>query len=96
MAQETPLSVPVPSMEGSRQFALESGTANTVTEGPAGTKVTRFDSAFGARTDLAPLAVEPRKFDLIKVEIKADRGAFLRFSLENFPEPGQLSHRYTR
>jgi len=91
---ETPLRVSVSDMAGTPEVALEKGTANVVADGPGGLKVTRFDGDFAGRIDLKPLSVDPLKFDLIKVEVKADRGAFLRFSLENFPTAGQLSHWY--
>ena len=94
LAQEPPLSVVVQTMSGSPALELEKGTADIVAEGPAGAKVSRFDSDVSARIDLKPLAVDPHRYDLLKVEVKADRGAFLRFSLENFPNPGQLSHWY--
>jgi hypothetical protein len=94
-AEETrQLSVLANTMTGGPEVTLEKGAANVAAEGPQGLKVTRFDSDFGGRIDLKPVAIDPLKFDLIKVEVKADRGAFLRFSLENFPRPGQLSHWY--
>jgi hypothetical protein len=94
IAQEAPLSVLADPMTGGPQVVMEKGTPSIVAEGPAGAKVTRFDDAFAGRIDLAPRSIDPHKFELIKVEVKADRGAFLRFSLENFPQPGQLSHWY--
>lgn len=93
-AEEQPLSVLANAMTASQGITIERGEANFAAEGPNGLKVNRFDSDFGGRIDLKPLAIDPLKFDLVKVEVKADRGAFLRFSLENFPKPGQLSHWY--
>lgn len=93
-AAETQLNFAVSNMDGDSAVVIEKGEPQIVVEGPQATKVSRFDSDFGGRIDLKPLQVDPHKFDLIKVEVKADRGAFLRFSLENFPQPGQLSHWY--
>lgn len=93
LAQE-PLSTLVNSMGGGPEVVLEKGVSTVAAEGPKDAKVTRFDDAFAGRIDLAPRALDPHKYELIKVEVKADRGAFLRFSLENFPQPGQLSHWY--
>lgn len=93
-AEQSPLTALANAMTGSPEAAIEKGTAIVAAEGPQGTKVTRFDSEFAGRIDLAPLKIDALKVDLIKVEVKADRGAFLRFSLENYPQPGQLSHWY--
>jgi hypothetical protein len=94
IAQNAPLSVVAEPMAGGPELVLERGAANIVAEGPAGAKVMRFDDEFAGRIDLAPRGIDPHKYELIKIEVKADRGAFLRFSLENFPQPGQLSHWY--
>ncbi|MEQ8787931.1 MAG: hypothetical protein RIC55_16615 [Pirellulaceae bacterium] len=43
------------------------------------------------RIDLAELGVDPGDYDFLKLEVKADRGAFLVVSLENYPAPGPTS-----
>ena len=73
---------------------VEAEGGQVVAEGPGGGKVVRFDKGFSGRIDLKPLGIDPTKLDLLKIEVRADRGAFLRFSLENFPRPGALSHWY--
>lgn len=70
------------------------GAARIVREGPGGRAVLRADGRFSGRIDLKAKGIAPRDFDLLKVQVKADRGAFLRFSLENYPGPGDLSHWY--
>ncbi|MDP6116546.1 MAG: hypothetical protein QGG53_32190 [Planctomycetota bacterium] len=73
------------SLHGAFQFA---------SDGPNGEKVLRIDGGFSGRIDLKPLGIDPLKYDLMKVEVKSDRASFLRFSLENFPDEGELSHWY--
>lgn len=70
------------------------GSYSVVPEGPDGAQVLRFDADFSGRIDLKAKGIESHDFDLLKVEVKADAHASLRFSLENYPEPGQLSHWY--
>ena len=70
------------------------GSAMAVPEGPNGEMAWRVDGGFEGRFDLKAMGIEPRDYDLLKIEVKADRGAFLRLSLENYPEPGELSHWY--
>jgi hypothetical protein len=96
------LSPPVRAQELSRlvsdatnveELALD-GHASVVQEGPQGEKVLRVDGRASGRIDLKAKGIEPRDYDLLKVEVKADRAASLRFSLENYPNPGELSHWY--
>ena len=54
----------------------------------------RIDSHFSGRIDLNALGIDPKKHDLLKFEAKTPRGAFLRLSLENYPNDGELSHWY--
>ena len=46
------------------------------------------------RVDLAKAGIQPRDYDLIKLDVKADRGAFLRLALENYPHVGVTSYWY--
>src|SRR5262245_37426639 len=87
-AADKPLTVLANAMSASQGISIEKGEATVAAEGPQSSRVTRFDADFAGRIDLKPLSIDPLKFDLIKVDVKADRAAFLRFSLENFPEPG--------
>jgi hypothetical protein len=70
------------------------GEITTVAEGPGGSTVLRGEGSFSARIDLAEQDIEPREFDLITLQLKADARATVRVSLENYPQPGQLSHWY--
>jgi len=66
-------------------------------DGPRGEKVLFADCSeggFSGRFDLKSIGLEPRDYDLIKIEAKADGRARLNFSLENYPEPGDISHWY--
>ena len=74
--------------------AIEHGAVAVAPEGPGGAKVARCDGRFAGRIDLKRLGIEPRDYDLLKVEVKADARAFLRLSLENYPEAGDLAHWY--
>jgi len=80
------LSDPVPiNLQGSGQIAPE---------GPNGANVLRTDGGFSGRIDLKALGIEPRQYDMMKIDVKTPRGANLRLSLENFPRDGELSHWY--
>ncbi len=80
-------------MESLEPLAVQ-GAAAVVAEGPGGRKVLRADGQTTVRIDLGKLGVDPLHCDLMKLEVKADRAAFLRVSLENFPTAGDLSHWY--
>jgi hypothetical protein len=54
----------------------------------------RADRPFACRIDLKSKGIEPRKCDLLKLQVKADARAMLQVSLENYPAPGLLSHWY--
>src|SRR5690606_15648230 len=56
--------------------------------------VLRFDAAFHLRIDLKPKALEAKNFDLLKLEVKADRAAFMRIAIENHPRIGDVSYWY--
>lgn len=75
------------------------GNCTVAAEGPDGTDVLRFEAThekedFSGRIDLEALGIAPRDYDLLKVEVKADNNAFLQFTLENYPEPGDVSNWY--
>ncbi|MBM4042063.1 MAG: hypothetical protein FJ290_26505 [Planctomycetes bacterium] len=75
------------------------GNLSVVAEGPGGTKALRFEATaakedFFGRLDLKTLGVNPHEYDLLKVEVKADNCAFLQLTLENYPEPGDVSNWY--
>jgi len=80
---------PMDSLDG-----LEAEGLEIVADGPGGQKVALAEGAFSARIDLARLGLNVRDYDLIKLEVKADRGSFVCVSLENYPEEGELSHWY--
>ena len=70
------------------------GSVSFVAEGPQGRSVMRVEGGFAARIDLKTAGVVPGEYDLLKIDLKADRGASMQVSLENYPEPGALSHWY--
>lgn len=75
------------------------GNWSAVPEGPGGTMALRFEAtpasdAFSGRIDLKAMGVNPHDYDLLKIEVKADNCAFLGFTLENYPEPGDVSNWY--
>ena len=70
------------------------GDAQVVHEGPKGEKVLRTTGSFSGHVDLKSKRIDPKDHDLLKMEVKADARAFLRLSLENYPQPGDLSHWY--
>jgi len=70
------------------------GDGRIVAEGPGGEPVLRTDGRIQAVIDLAARAIDPRDYDLIKIDVKADPRAWLVISLENYPEPGWISNWY--
>lgn len=60
----------------------------------SGAEALRFDRPFNFRIDLKSKGVEPKDFDLIKLRVKADRGAVLRIAVENHPKVGDVSYWY--
>lgn len=66
----------------------------TAVQPPGGSPVLQVEGEASFRIDLKPSKIEPRNFDLLKIRVKADPRATLVVSLENYPEPGQLSHWY--
>lgn len=72
---------------------FQEGAARVV-KSPGGPEALRFDEPMNFRIDLRPKKVEPRRFDLIKLQVKADRGAFLRVAVENHPRVGDVSYWY--
>jgi len=91
------LSVCVASMETATDLNLTKGNPQGVA-GPADGKALLFGAGgsadFEGRIDLKSRGADPKDFDLIKLEVKADRGAFVRIGLENHPGPGDLSYWY--
>lgn len=86
--------VSVDRLDSTAGLVVDDGEVQIVPEGPRKVKVARFDAPFALRMDLAPQNINPRDFDLIKLEVNTDDHAFLVVSLENYPRPGDLSHWY--
>ena len=105
-AAETELSKLVASMDGTDNGIFTTGKLSVVSDGPGGRKVVcfegktsegftgRLDAKFAGRIDLKAKGVNPKDFDLIKLDVKVARGAYLCVSLENYPNPGELAHWY--
>ncbi len=70
------------------------GAVKIVPDGPGGRKVLRADGELSLRIDLDKLGIDPTDYDLLKIEVKAERGAFLAASLENYPAAGPICHWY--
>ena len=92
-AAEDALSRVVATMDDAVPLNLD-GEAGVVAEGPAGEKVLRLAGPCSGRVDLGPLNLDPKAFDLLKIEVKTDAHAHLRISLENYPNEGDLAHWY--
>lgn len=90
------LSKIVTDMQSAEALDLTKGTLKPAS-GPNGGKALLFSDAtgsFAGRIDLIALGVNPKDFDLIKIEVKADRGAFMRIGVENHPNAADLSYWY--
>lgn len=61
---------------------------------PDGGQGLHFDQPFNFRVDLKAAKVDPRDYDLVKLTVKADRGATLRVAVENHPRIGDISYWY--
>ncbi len=94
-AQE--LSRTVAAMKTPADLNLPADKAKAV-RGPEGSKALRFGeskpASFKGRIDLKAANLDPHDYDLIKLTVKADRGAFMRVGLENYPGPGDISYWY--
>lgn len=93
------LSRTVSALDGLDGIGQFEGNCSVVAEGPGGAAALRFEATeakedFSGRIDLEPLGVDPHDYDLLKIDVKADNNAFLQFTLENYPEPGDVSNWY--
>ena len=79
-------------MDAPGDIRLTRGKAVVAADGPDGAKVLRFDGPFEGRIDLTAKGIDPAKYDLMKIAIRADRAAVLQLSLENHPRPGDKSY----
>ena len=68
------------------------GRPHAVPAGPEGTTVLRFDNRFRGHIDLGARDIAPRQYDLIKMQVKADRGAQLQVTLAGDPGPDRIAH----
>lgn len=80
------------------------GAPQRVAEGPGGAAVARFegrtsggftgrmDASFAARIPVD--GVDLGAYDLLTLDVKADRAAFLMVAADNYPEPGQQARWY--
>ncbi|MBR9703881.1 hypothetical protein GOV12_00580 [Candidatus Pacearchaeota archaeon] len=80
------------------------GSPNIVPEGPNGEGVScfegttsggytgRIDAEFNGIINTTAIGFNPLEYDLLKVQVKASRGAVLRFSLENHPIAFDQTH----
>lgn len=76
-----------------RGIGFKEGTPQ-IARTPVGSQSLRFDRPFEFRIDLKSQNVDPKEFDLIKLKVKADRGAFMRIAVENHPRAGDISYWY--
>ncbi|MFP4027305.1 MAG: hypothetical protein ACLFWL_05895 [Candidatus Brocadiia bacterium] len=88
-AQE--ISSTVSRMESRGDAEFKKGSPRVV-RGPDGGKTLRFDKPMKCRIDLRAQGVDPHKCDLIKLQVKADRGAVMKLALENYPKVGDISY----
>lgn len=79
-------------MDASDALDFRSGAPEVVSQGPEGTSVLRFDDRFEGSIDLSKRGINPEAYDLMKIQIKADRGAQLQLTLSNHPNSGDASH----
>jgi hypothetical protein len=78
-------------MESEDDAQFPKGTPK-VDRGPQGGKVLRFDGPMTCSIDLKAMDVDPSEYDLITLQVKADRGAVMKVALENYPEAGDISY----
>ncbi len=71
---------------------LTRGQAQAVPAGPEGSTVLRFDDRFRGQIDLGAQNISPEAYDLLKVQVKADRGAQLQVTLTGHPSAAQASN----
>lgn len=78
---------------GGKIADFKEGSPNRV-QTPVGAAAVHFAEQFSLRVDLKPQGIESRQFDLIKLEVKVDHGAFMRVAVENHPRIGDISYWY--
>lgn len=86
------LATTVARMDSSDDAVFTAGTPRVVA-GPNGRKALRFDrESFSCRIDLAAQGVKPGACDLIKIQVRADRGAVMKVALQGHPDGGDTSY----
>lgn len=78
-------------MDSTKGVRFEKGHPRVV-DGPNGSKVLRFDAHFEGHINLDAMGIDPYDYDLIKVRVKADRGAVLKIVVDNYPKRGDAAY----
>lgn len=98
------LSTVIAPMTSESDLDIEDGSPVIAEQGPEGGKVFRFegrenggftgrkDAAFSASIDLSKRGVKLEEYDLLKLQVKADRAAYLHVSVDNFPASGRRAN----
>ena len=100
VADQTPLSRTVTPMDNTRAMTWQSGSPRVVEDGPGGQRALQFgtgdrggaDAKLSGSLDLTARGLDPKAYDLLKIDVKADRAAVLLVTLINYPTPGQQTN----
>lgn len=84
----------IAAMDEPSSLTLAAGTPHVVSAGPAGERVLRFDERFSGTIDLSERGIDLERYDLLTLQVKADRAAFLRVGLDHFPWQGKQARWY--
>ena len=82
---QTPRSVLLASMDHPGSIHLSEGSPQVVSEGPTGEDVLQFDGRFSGTINLEERGIKIGNYDLLTLQVKADRAAFLTVSLDHHP-----------
>ena len=93
-AGQTPQSTVLASMDHSSSLNLSDGSPQVVQNGPRGDDVLQFDAGFTGTIDLEERGIQIDQYDLITLQVKADRAAFLQVSLDHYPWSGKQARWY--
>ena len=91
---QTPQSTILASMDHPSSLNLSEGSPQVVQNGPRGNDVLQFDAGFTGTIDLEERGIQIDQYDLITLQVKADRAAFLQVSLDHYPWSGKQARWY--
>lgn len=91
---QTSLSTTIASVDRFERIDISEGTPHVVPKGPDSGDVLQFEERFTGTINLDVRDIDLNSYDLLTVQVKADRAAVLVFSLDNYPWRGKQARWY--